>query len=199
MDTVKEFQEKKYTKCNNVLNKDIIDFVSQYALFDELRNPSINDGQVINAHAKYADPAMETILVLLKDKIEAITGLSLYPTYSYYRVYRNGSTLEKHIDRPSCEISATLSFNYSYQHSPWPIYMDGKKVILEPGDVAVYRGCEVEHWRNELTTGPDEWHVQGFFHYVDQNGPFSEFRFDKRNSIGSNKTQKNNKKYITII
>lgn len=196
MDTVKEFIDKKYVVYRSALDDQMVDFISQYALFDELQRPSIGDPQVPKAHSKYGDPAMETLLIMLQPLMERITGLELDPTYSYYRVYRNGDNLSKHIDRPSCEISATVSFRYSYESIPWPIFMNNSPVVLQPGDLAVYRGCEVEHWRDELICPPNNWHIQGFFHYVDKDGPFSEFKYDKRQSIGSSI---NNKKYITYL
>jgi hypothetical protein len=56
---------------------------------------------------------------------------------------------------------------------------------LKPGDLAIYRGCDLSHWRDQFKhTNDDVWHVQGFFHFVDANGPCAEFKHDKRNSIG---------------
>jgi hypothetical protein len=49
----------------------------------------------------------------------------------------------------------------------------------------IYRGRELNHWREKFDIADlDAWHVQGFLHYVNANGPFSEFKFDKRSSIG---------------
>jgi len=197
MDAVKEFKEKKYTVVRSVINEEMIEFISQYTLFDEIQNPLVGDPQAPKAHSKYGDPAMETLLLMLQPVMERHTGLSLYPTYSYYRIYRNGDDLKKHSDRESCEVSATLSFRYSYESDPWAIFMDGSPIYLKPGDLAIYRGCEVEHWRDELVCDPDDWHIQGFFHYVDQNGKFSEFKFDKRQFIGQ--SHKKNKHYIQFI
>jgi len=141
--------------------------------------------QVTGAHSKYADPAMESLLLQLHTIMEQHTGLTLYPTYSFYRVYRDGDALEPHVDRPSCEISATVCFNYSYSKDEysWPIIIDNNSVDLLPGDMAIYRGCDLTHSREKFTC-KDNWHVQGFFHYVDANGPFVQHKFDKRNSVG---------------
>jgi hypothetical protein len=197
MDTVKEFKEKKYTVVRSAISEEMIEFISQYTLFDEIQNPLVGDPQVPRAHSKYGDPAMETLLLMLQPLMEKHTELKLHPTYSYYRIYRNGDDLKKHSDRESCEISATLSFRYSYESDPWAIFMDGSPIYLEPGDLAIYRGCEVEHWREELKCNPNDWHVQGFFHYVDQDGPVSEFKFDRREFIGQ--PLKRNKKYIHYL
>ena len=78
-------------------------------------------------------------------KIEEVTGLELCPTYSYQRIYKQGQELDRHKDRPSCEISVTMNLG----GDPWPIYLEpsgkegqkGIKVDLKPGDMLVYSGC----------------------------------------------------------
>lgn len=189
--TQKDFFEKNgYAVVRNALSNELRDFITQYALFDEMQNfqdeQALGLYQVPNAHSKYADPAMEVTLLQLHNVMEQNTGLKLFPTYSYYRVYRSGDTLEPHTDRPSCEISCTMCFNFNYDNSEytWPIYMAGNKVELNPGDLVIYRGCDLEHWREPFDVGDDVWQVQGFFHYVDQNGPKAEWKWDKRQSIG---------------
>lgn len=197
--SIKEFNEKGYTLIKNALNPELRDVITQYALFDEMQDFNPDGVQVPAAHSKYADPAMEAMLLHLHPLMEKETGITLYPTYSFYRVYRNGDILHPHTDRPSCEISTTICFNYSYDDSEytWPIIMDGNKVDMKPGDIVVYRGVDLEHSRDKFTPPGDDWHVQAFLHYVNANGPFTDYKFDKRNSIG---LLKNNKKdYIKYV
>jgi hypothetical protein len=207
---IEEFNEKKYTVVNNVVNLDFLKIVSQYGLFDEIQDFFYDDVQVIGAHTKYADPLMESMLMHFKDTIEDNTGLYLDPTYSCYRVYRNGDVLKPHVDRESCEISCTVSFGSGHDMAKycWPIFMDGNEVLLYPGDLAIYKGLEVNHWRDSFAPPTDSWQVQGFFHYVDKNGPYKEWKEDKRPGLGyswehseeHNKeiVQKKNKSYITF-
>jgi hypothetical protein len=54
---------------------------------------------------------------------------------------------------------------------------------LDPGDAVVYKGCEVVHWR-EKADGT-EVTAQFMLHYVDQNGPYADFKLDKRASLGA--------------
>lgn len=184
-DSVEHFQKYGYCLVKNAISSELRDFITQYALFDEMQNFHSADKQVPNAHSKYGDPAMESTLLHIQHIIENNTGLNVFPTYSYYRVYRNGDELVPHKDRPSCEISATMCFNYNYEEEfSWPIFMDGNEVKLNPGDLVIYRGCDLSHWRKPLEYPTEVWHVQGFFHYVDTNGPYTEFKYDKRNSIG---------------
>lgn len=194
------FKNNGYVIVKNALNPELRDFITQYALFDEMQNFSPDAFQVPNAHSKYADPAMETLLLSLQNMMEESTGLKLYPTYSFYRVYRNGDILDPHKDRPSCEISATVCLNYSYDGSvySWPIIMDGNKINMGPGDIVIYRGIDLEHSREKFTPPGDDWHVQAFLHYVDKNGKYSEYKYDKRSSIGT-KNNTNKKDYIIYV
>jgi len=199
------FANNGYFIQKQVLSKEIVELITQYALFDEMQNPSIGDEQIKNAHSRYADPLMEAVLLKIQKTIESITDLSLHPTYSYYRIYRSGDELVNHTDRPSCEISATVCFDYEYSNKDfqWPIYMNGTALILEPGDIAVYRGCEVPHWRDKFIGEEDDWHIQGFFHYVDVNGPYENYMYDGRSTVGELKTKQEYKNqypdYIKIL
>lgn len=198
MKTNKElFKENGYCVVQNCISNEIKDFVTQYALFDEMRYPlqeknsiagklSSTGGQVPNAHSKYGDPAMETLLAtVILDVMQKTLDMTLYPTYSYYRVYRPGDVLHRHTDRPACEISATLCFNYSYDDYSWPICFENASIDLKPGDMAIYKGHDLEHWRDTFVHDDiNAWHVQGFFHYVDANGPYSHEKFDGRDSLG---------------
>jgi len=158
-----------------------------------------SDQQVPNTYSHYGDSVMETLLVKVLPVMAKETGLQLIPTYSYARIYKKGDILKRHKDRPSCEISTTLNLG----GDPWPIFIDstgadtvidehkqihkpnapeGTKILLEVGDMLVYSGCELEHWREPFegtTCG------QVFLHYNHVNGPFAENnRFDKRPMLG---------------
>jgi hypothetical protein len=201
--TIDNFKKNGYTVVRSVISSELRDFITQYALFDEMQDFSPDGYQVPKAHSKYADPAMESLLLILQEKMEECTGLKLFPTYSFYRVYRGGDILSVHKDRPSCEISATLCFNYSYNDSKyqWPIFIgeEGTSVNLSPGDMLIYRGCDLPHWRNQFEVDENTWHVQGFFHYVDKTGPYMDWKYDKRSTVGEIKRrepQTNKKSYI---
>ena len=198
-----EFSKKGYTIVRSAISEELCNFITQYALFDEMQDYYGSDEQVPGAHSKYGDPAMETILVQLHEKIQASIGLTLFPTYSYYRVYRPGDDLKTHTDRESCEISCTLCFGYEYENKNynWPIFMDGNRAELKPGDMVIYRGCDLSHWREIFEGSETDWHVQGFFHYVDANGPNASFKYDTRPALGIVKPKKScipqvNKPYI---
>ena len=157
-----------------------------------------NDDQVPNTYSHYADTAMETLLMRTLPVMEKKTGLKLNPTYSYARIYKTGDVLHRHKDRFSCEISTTLNLG----GDPWPIYLepkknvgipDGKKITvssnnkgvrvnLKPGDMLVYRGMELEHWREEFQ-GNDC--CQVFLHYNDQKSKNADQNVnDRRPHLG---------------
>tara|TARA_R110002020_G_scaffold41095_1_gene121327 strand:- start:456 stop:1112 length:657 start_codon:yes stop_codon:yes gene_type:complete len=166
------------------------------------------DKQVPNTYSHYADQVMETLLMKVLPKMQQETGLKLTPTYSYARLYKKGDILYRHKDRPSCEISTTIHLGGYH----WPIFIDstgtnnilsgsnlttivkpnapeGTKVVLDVGDMLVYSGCELEHWREPLE---GEVCGQVFLHYNHVNGPFAEKnRFDKRPMLGIPKREKN--------
>jgi hypothetical protein len=157
------------------------------------------DTQIPNTYSHYADPVMETLLVKMLPVMKQHTNLDLIPTYSYARAYKRGDKLRRHKDRPSCEISCTLNLG----GDPWPIFIDGTgansvideykeihkpnapegtKVLLEVGDMLVYSGCELEHWRE-----PFEGNICGqvFLHYNHVNGLFADKnKFDGRPMLG---------------
>lgn len=189
-----EFKKKGYTLVKNAVDRELVDFITQYALFDEMQDFTPDPAQVVGAHAKYADPVMETLLLKMHKIIEKNTGLKVHPTYSFYRVYRPGDELVPHKDRPSCEVSITISLGYDYLNSDykWPIFVDGTACVLEPGDLVCYRGVDLEHWREKFTAPEGSWHVQAFLHYVDIDGPYAEYKYDKRDSVGVKPTAQNN-------
>jgi hypothetical protein len=101
----------------------------------------------------------------------------LFPTYAYARLYSNGDVLEKHKDRPACEISATVQLGRSH-HYAWPIYMGGKRYDMAEGDAVLYRGCDIEHWR-DACDGPDGYYSgQVFLHFVRKDGPHTDHACD---------------------
>jgi PKHD-type hydroxylase len=71
---------------------------------------------------------------------------------------------------------------------------DASKIIMEVGDAVVYRGMEKQHWREKYTEG--KWQAQVFLHYVDQDGPHAEWKYDKRSALGISKTETDKKVFF---
>ena len=112
------------------------------------------------------------------DSLLGETNLKLKPIYSYNRIYYGGSELQKHVDRDSCEISASIGLNFHYENTnyKWPLCMGDMPIIIKPGDGVIYKGAEIEHWRPIFTQPTNCWHHQLFIHYVDLNGPFANLQ-----------------------
>lgn len=180
------FEKNKYIYIESAIPKDICDIALNYTLFDESKNfaPEGAGDQVPAAHSKYGDPLMESMLLHVLPIIEKNTGLKVFPTYSYYRLYRPGASLLPHKDRESCEISASLFFGRNYDGESWKLYIEGKGYEMEPGDLIIYRGMDLNHYRYEFEAPENSFHSQVFLHYVDQNGPCAEYKYDKRVGIG---------------
>jgi hypothetical protein len=140
---------------------------------------AFGDSQYKNSYATYGHHTCESLLLHLHPLIEQTVNRKLLPTYSYGRIYWRGSELERHKDRPSCEYSISICIDY--KDKPWDIYFDGECLTLEPGDLVVYKGMEVEHWR--LPYDGEE-QTQIFLHYVDADGPHAEWHLDKRPILG---------------
>ena len=187
------FAQNKYQVIKKAVSYELANFIFNYFL---LKRDAVNymyknnlvaengmfgtwkDAQVPNVYSHYADFVMETLLMKVMPIMKKETNLDLIPTYSYARVYEKGSVLAKHKDRPSCEISTTLNLG----GDPWAIYLEGIKVDLEPGDMLVYSGCDLEHWRDEFQGNIC---AQVFLHYNHVNGQFADSNlYDKRPLLG---------------
>ena len=196
------FKKNKYTILKKAISPELADFIYKYFL--NKRNTAKflfnqkylspfsteygvwNDTQVPNSYSHYGDIVMETLLQEVKPVMEKHTNLKLSETYSYARIYKKGDVLPRHKDRYSCEVSTTLNLG----GESWSIYLDptgrtsqaGIEVNLNPGDMLIYSGCELEHWREEFK-GKDCGQV--FLHYNKTNSKTAKAnQFDKRPFIG---------------
>ena len=197
------FKTNKYIVLKKVISPEIAEFVYKYFLnkrevakflFDQkFISPFTEyygvwtDEQVPNTYSHYGDIAMETLLQEVKPIMEKHTKLKLLETYSYARIYKPGDVLARHKDRYSCEISTTLNLG----GDPRPIYLDpttktgqaGIKVDLKPGDMLIYSGCELEHWREEFK-GKNCGQV--FLHYNKSTSKTAKENYlDKRPLLGT--------------
>lgn len=179
--SAREFQAKWYIVERAVIDSVSASFFHGYAMaLANGRTVALGDAQVPNAPVAYGDPRLDELLERVRGRVEDTTGLSLWPTYSYLRVYKRGNQLKAHRDRPACEVSMSVNLGMSGDE-PWPIWIAGPEgiasVLLNPGDGLIYRGCDCYHWREPFH---GDHLAQVFLHYVDQHGPNTEWKFDKR-------------------
>lgn len=160
---------------------------------------TVKDEQCPLSQAIHGAPVFDSLLEQLVPNFEQATGKRLLPTYAYARLYTPGDELKVHTDRPSCEISATLTLGF--EGDAWPIYMgdyteaskgreittqggetkyltNESKIVMSAGDAVLYRGMDKVHWRNLYKEG--KWQAQVFLHYVEADGPHTEWKYDKR-------------------
>ena len=198
------FEKNKYTVIKEAISKDMATFIYNYFLMKKqvydtcMKHRYISpfenmlgyyeskDEQIPNTYSCYSDIVMETLLLKCQPVMEKATKLKLYPAYTYARIYKKGDELKRHKDRFSCEISTTMNLG----GDDWDIYLEpsgktnqkGSKVSIKPGDMLVYRGCELEHWRKKFK---GKVCGQVFLHYNNQSTPGSKDNmFDKRIHLG---------------
>ena len=217
------FKKKKYTIIRQAISKDLASFIANYfsmqkQVYDTckvaryfspfeniLGNYESKDEQIPDTYSQYSNIAMETLMLKCQPEMEKVTGLKLYPAYTYARIYKKGDILKRHKDRFSCEISTTMNLG----GDDWPIYLNpdpkagyvygefkgthkiqnyeptkdkGIRVDLKQGDMLVYSGWELEHWREKFK-GKEC--VQVFLHYNNRKTPGAKDNmFDNRPHLG---------------
>jgi hypothetical protein len=201
MEISEDFQTKGYVHIQNLVSEDQCEILKD-ALKNEIDVLGKYDKQCHKSKFIKGSVTFDKLLIDMLPSIEEITGIKLLPTYAYARWYIPGEELKPHIDRESCEISVTLTLGFD--GNPWSIFIadpstdDAEKEIitldeekvgvkniseikLNVGDAAIYKGLSMYHWREEYKEG--NWQAQVFLHYVDANGPYAEWKFDKKSSL----------------
>ena len=197
------FKKNKYKVIKNAIPTAVTNFLYFYFLLKrsvctemETKNATMSlqyrhllgqfrDNQIKgqpDCFVTYGDTAFDTLLELIRPVMEHHTKHKLIPTYSYARIYKEGNILPKHTDRQSCEISTTLNLG----GDPWPIFLKntkGKKVKinLNPGDMLIYRGPDLEHWRDSFKGSIC---LQVFLHYNEDKIKNQPYLYDGRKHLG---------------
>lgn len=140
---------------------------------------------------------MITFLWGMTPAVSALTGKDLLPTYSYFRIYKQGDVCKVHSDRQACEHSLSLTLAYS-DAKPWELSVganhlsepqpiaddfgdeDYASVAMQPGDAVLYQGVHRRHGR--LSANPNRWSAHLFLHWVDRAGPYKDTAFDRATS-----------------
>ena len=187
------FEQKRYIYLSGAVPRDECERLTKHMFQLKEDGKLIQDEQCPLSWSVYGDPELDGVLAKLVPGLSKQLGVELLPTYTYARIYEPGETLVKHKDRPSCEISGTLTLGFDPGSGIWPIYFgrDDDDVVgtgfeINTGDLVMYRGCELNHWRPPYK---GKWQVQVFFHFVDANGPHKDHAMDGRESLGTQKGQ----------
>ena len=158
----------------NFFNKDELNLLQKYCYNRLDKNTDWRIDEQSFSPAWYSDPLMSAMLSTKLSKVEKESGLTLLPTYAYWRYYVFGGSLDKHIDRPACEVSITVCIK---KYDDWPIIIEDKSFELLEGEALLYPGHEAYHWRPGVYKG--EGMAQLFMHYIDKNGPYTDHAYDQ--------------------
>ena len=181
------FNEKGYEVVRNAISLELANFITTelhmlenvYRTSENIPSDAVFNDELCEGFYWYGAYATESLLTTLQPTIERVVGKQLFPTYSYFRRYKNNASMKKHTDRPECEYSITLTL--SVDPKPWDIEMDGTPVSLDVGDACIYAGTHVEHER-KIYHGNEQ--LQVFLHYVDVNGEYAHRKYDGRPQLG---------------
>lgn len=199
MTDLEKFQKNNYVIVRKLISDDLIQNLDvQFRMFRESCHHYAQDKDIVFGDSMFSENAfcwyapVDQLLITLKPKVEKLIGLELTPSYSFGRIYSKDATMGKHVDRPACEISMTLTI--SFDKEPWPIWIENNDniaipVTLYPGDAMIYNGQKIPHWRNKFVESNEQ--VQFFLHWVDSNGPHASQKYDGRPLLGiANKSEK---------
>ena len=199
-----QLMKNRYVVLKNFLPKEMIRFAMDTWRVDEendghythqethditYKNPNSSIGK---SKGGYCTPWGVALHGFIHNKLKDYIDMDLRETYSFTRKYTRGAYLGTHVDRPSCEISATLCLDYKTDdNKPWKIWVRNdrnyakvpseqikqesqdfnhrerlknncKAVSLEPGDILLYQGPNIPHWRDYLL-GDYSYHL--FVHF----------------------------------
>ncbi len=168
------FKRQAYVKI-----EDIISSKQQLTLQRHMRElvshhyfGPLNDGQVERRMGIHNESVTAALHLRLTKLVGLITGEDLKPSYAYLGCYLDGAELKPHTDRPQCQFNLSIVFDMSDEQGqmpePWPIFLKKNNkttaVNLAIGSGLLYRGTELEHWREPLPKGQRA--IVCFYHFV---------------------------------
>lgn len=187
----------------NFLPTQLLNFLNSFCIIKYSNSDNYKvDPQASSLIGVHGCPVMETLMDLSTPVIEQNLNKKLWPTYSYFRIYDKGSDLRIHTDRESCEYTVALCLGCDPVDQPYEIFIGEKddssdykyyegdafikcridhKFSMKPNDALIFKGMEKIHWRE---TCKHDHFITVFLHYVDQEGKYKEFKYDKRESLG---------------
>lgn len=182
------FRENNYQIIENFIEEDFVDFLQDYYSL------KVNSGQHTISDEKFTygyffnnDSLMETVLQNSCEVISDIIKIELLPTYSQVYLHMNGDSYDN-TQNESSEISAILSLGNSNDDEDFIYFAKTqsniKELSLNKGDLLVFRNMNFDCWREPIK---NKWVLESVLNFVDSNGNYSEFIYDKRPYLGFNK------------
>lgn len=100
-------------------------------------------------------------------KISALFGQPVKPSYCFLSMYGPDGVCPAHTDRPQCQFTVDLLV---HADGKWPIYIEDKAYVAEPGDAVCYSGTGQRHYRKPMREDSDVTRMDlVFFHFVPTN------------------------------
>lgn len=186
------------------LPKNVLSVLYSYVLIKYTNESTEFDEQTSSLVSCYKDYFAETILDLSTSVVSQNVNKKLFPTYSFLRIYDKGSDLPIHVDRPSCEYTVALCVGALPDDKPYEIfvgeaddssdykYFNDKRDLVPlkinykfpmfTNNALIFKGMDNLHWREKCS---HDHFMTIFLHYVDQEGPHSEYKYDKKKFLGS--------------
>jgi hypothetical protein len=114
-------------------------------------------------------PDFEVALREVQPRLEEELGVKMTPANSYGRLYFNGGTLEKHVDRNGLDYTLSISL-FNNVGKDWPLWcedLEKNKVplVIPIGSGGMMLGTTLNHWRSPLVCEEDEYIAQLFMHW----------------------------------
>ena len=186
------------------LPKQILNLIYTYSIIKYGNQKKFEtDTQTNSLISEHSDYLMETLMDLSTPVIEQNVKKKLFPTYSFFRIYDKGDDLRVHTDRESCEYTVALCLGAHPTDQPYEIFLGEKdknsdykyfskkgdferyridyKFPMMPNNAIIFKGMNKLHWREQCQ---HDHFITVFLHYVDQDGEYKDFKFDKRSALG---------------
>lgn len=171
------FNDCGYLVVPSAIDEGLCKVFTKYALLDEVLNPNLDSLDVPDTHFKTADLFTTSIMITMMPMIEDLVGMSLLPTSSHFRVYRQGSILQKHHDQEHCcQVTASITMGASFPdgYRGWPVYLEDEPFYIDVGDMLLFNGHQLFHSRKKLDIPKEYYQVQVFMHYIEKDSEIIE-------------------------
>ena len=131
--------------------KDVYYHIHNVPLEDTTR---FSDPVVKHSFSYYAPLCFEILYPRIMPRCEEILNKKMIPSFSYARILYEGAKMEKHVDRNSHSMACTITFEIDKEpYDFWLTDLEGNDVALKlyPGDMCLFNGAKLVHWRNTYT------------------------------------------------
>jgi hypothetical protein len=108
--------------------------------------------------------------------VSKILNKELIPSFCFTRMYFEGSKLNFHKDRPSCEII----LSHCHYGKPWKIYVEEEAFMTETGTSICYEGNKNVHGRITPIANNA---LYSFYSWVEKDGEYYDWKYDKSKKL----------------